>query len=89
MSQFTFTPAEDLLVLNCVRAKAAQYLSAYGVEDADLVALMAKIESQFTPVVEAPVVEEAPVEAKSKKAKTEEAESAAEEVVVEETPAAE
>jgi hypothetical protein len=57
MSQFTFTPAEDLLVLNCVRAKAAQFLSAYGVEDADLVALMAKIESQFTPVV----VEPAPV----------------------------
>ena len=54
MSQFTFTPAEDLLVLNCVRAKAAQFLSAYGVEDADLVALMAKIESQFTPVVEVP-----------------------------------
>ena len=85
MSQFTFTPAEDLLVLNCVRAKAAQYLSAYGVEDADLVALMAKIESQFTPVVEAPVVEEAPV-VKSKKAKAEEAEPAAEAA---ETPAAE
>jgi hypothetical protein len=57
MSQFTFTPAEDLLVLNCVRAKSAQFLSAYGVEDADLVALLAKIESQFTPVV----VESAPV----------------------------
>ena len=58
MSQFTFTPTEDLLVLNCVRAKSAQFLSAYGVEDADLVALMAKIESQFTPVVvETPVVE--------------------------------
>ena len=88
MSQFTFTPAEDLLVLNCVRAKAAQFLSAYGVEDADLVALMAKIESQFTPapVVEAPVVaEEAPV-VKSKKAKAEEAEPAAEAA---ETPAAE
>jgi hypothetical protein len=86
MSQFTFTPAEDLLVLNCVRAKSAQYLSAYGVEDADLVALMAKIESQFTPVVEVapvatPVVEpevvvETPEEkpAKAKKAKAEEAE---------------
>ena len=87
MSQFTFTPAEDLLVLNCVRAKAAQYLSAYGVEDADLVALMAKIESQFTPVVVEPesvatpvaepeVVVETPEEkpAKAKKAKAEEAE---------------
>lgn len=59
MSQFTFTPAEDLLVLTCVRARNAQFLSAYGVEDADLVALLQKIESQFTPV-EAPVVE-APV----------------------------
>jgi hypothetical protein len=81
MSQFTFTPTEDLLVLNCVRARAAQYLSAYGAEDADLVALMAKIESQFTPVVEvAPVVEEKP--AKAKKAK-------AEEVTEDEAPAAE
>ena len=59
MSQFTFTPAEDLLVLGAVRAKAAQYLSAMGVTDPDLEALMAKIEAQFTPVVEAaPVVEE-------------------------------
>jgi hypothetical protein len=63
MSQFTFTPEEDLLVLNCVRAKSAQFLSAYGVEDADLVALMAKIESQFTPVVvEAPAVVEVPAD---------------------------
>ena len=80
MSQFTFTPAEDLLVLNCVRAKSAQFLSAYGVEDADLVALMAKIESQFTPVVEVfaePVAEEKP--AKAKKAKAEDAEPTAEE----------
>ena len=67
MSQFKFTPAEDLLVLNCVRARCAQFLSAYGVEDADLTALMAKIESQFAPVVEqAPVVEEAPAKTKSK-----------------------
>jgi hypothetical protein len=84
MSQFTFTPAEDLLVLNCVRAKSAQFLSAYGVEDADLVALMAKIESQFTPVVE-PVAEEKP--AKAKKAKVEEV--AVEEVLVEEAQAKE
>jgi hypothetical protein len=78
MSQFTFTPAEDLLVLNCVRAKSAQFLSAYGVEDADLVALLAKIESQFTPVVVAEVPAEVPAEevvdteekpAKAKKAK--------------------
>jgi hypothetical protein len=59
MSQFTFTPAEDLLVLGAVRAKAAQYASAMGVADPALEALMAKIEEQFTPVVEAvPVVEE-------------------------------
>ena len=70
MSQFKFTPAEDLLVLNCVRARCAQFLSAYGVEDADLTALMAKIESQFAPVVEqAPAVEEPAVEALVKPAK--------------------
>ena len=84
MSQFTFTPEEDLLVLNCVRAKSAQFLSAYGVEDADLIALMAKIESQFTPVVvesaavATPVVEseeavEAPQEAEEKPAKAKKA----------------
>jgi len=60
MSQLTLTPAEDTLVLSAVRAKAAQFLSAYGVEDADLVALLAKIESQLAPAVveAAPVVEE-------------------------------
>jgi hypothetical protein len=87
MSQFTFTPAEDLLVLNSVRAKAAQFLSAFGVKDPDLEALMEKIESQFTPVaeptpvvtevVEPEVVVEAPQEA------------ATEEVIAEETPAQE
>ena len=72
MSQFTFTPEEDLLVLNCVRAKSAQFLSAYGVEDADLVALMTKIESQFAPVVVNPeVVVEAENTPKAKKAKVE------------------
>jgi hypothetical protein len=86
MSQLTLTPAEDVLVLNSVRAKYAQTLSAYGVEDADLVALLAKIEAQLTPVVAevvveaAPVVEEAP--AKAKKAKAVE-----EAPVAEETPA--
>jgi hypothetical protein len=70
MSQLTLTPEEDVLVLNAVRAKYAQTLSAYGVEDADLVALLAKIEAQLTPapVVESEVVEEAPV-TKSKKSK--------------------
>ena len=57
MSQLTLTAAEDILVLNSVRAKYAQTLSAYGVEDADLVALLAKIESQLTPAV---AVEEPP-----------------------------
>ena len=51
MSQFTLTPKEDQLVLDSVRAKYAQTLSAYGVEDADLVALLEKIQSQIAPVV--------------------------------------
>lgn len=59
MSQFTFTPEEDLLVMGSVRAKAAQYASSMGVPDPALEALMAKIEEQFTPVMEsAPVVAE-------------------------------
>jgi hypothetical protein len=68
MSQLTLTPEEDTLVLNAVRAKAAQFLSAYGVEDADLVGLLAKIESQLTPapVVEPEVVVEAPKTKRSK-----------------------
>jgi hypothetical protein len=65
MSQLTLTAAEDILVLNSVRAKYAQTLSAYGVEDADLVALLTKIESQLTPAV---VVEETPVKSKKSKA---------------------
>ena len=70
MSQLTLTPSEDLLVLNSVRTRYAQTLSAYGVEDPDLVSLLAKIEAQLTPapVAEPEVVEEAPV-TKSKKSK--------------------
>jgi hypothetical protein len=52
MSQLTLTPKEDQLVLDCVRARNAQYLSAYSVEDPDLVVLMDKIQSQLTPAVE-------------------------------------
>jgi hypothetical protein len=77
MSQFNLTPEEDLLVLGAVRAKAAQFLSAYGVKDQDLEALMEKIQSQFAPVVTevVPVVEEAVEEvpvAKAKKSKASE-----------------
>jgi hypothetical protein len=68
MSQLTLTAAEDILVLNSVRAKYAQTLSAYGVEDADLVALLTKIESQLTPAV---AVEEPPTKAKKAKAAAE------------------
>jgi hypothetical protein len=53
MSQLTLTSKEDQLVLDSVRARHAQYLSAYSVEDADLVALLEKIQSQLTPVVQA------------------------------------
>ena len=48
MSQFTLTAKEDQIVLDSVRAKYAQTLSAYGVEDPDLVALLEKIQSQLT-----------------------------------------
>ena len=50
MSQLTLTAKEDQIVLDSVRAKYAQTLSAYGVEDPDLVVLMDKIQSQLTPV---------------------------------------
>jgi hypothetical protein len=60
MSQFKFTPEEDLLVLGAVRAKAAQYLSSMGVNDPSLDALMAKIEEQFTPVSAPEVITEEP-----------------------------
>jgi len=66
MSQLTLTANEDTLVLNAVRAKAAQFLSAFGVEDADLVALLAKIEGQLTlaeaPAAVAAFVDEVPHE---------------------------
>jgi hypothetical protein len=56
MSQLTLTPKEDQLVLDSVRARHAQYLSAYSVEDPDLVVLLDKIQNQIAPVVEsAPV----------------------------------
>jgi anti-sigma-K factor RskA len=53
MSQFNLTAKEYQLVLDSVRARHAQILSAYGVEDTDLAVLMDKIQSQLTPVVEA------------------------------------
>jgi len=52
MSQLNLTAKEDQLVLDSVRARHAQYLSAYSVEDPDLVVLLDKIQSQLTPVVE-------------------------------------
>jgi len=51
MSQLTLTPAEAVLALNAVRAKHAQTLSAYGFDDLELAALLAKMESHVTPVV--------------------------------------
>lgn len=58
MSQLTLTAKEDQLVLDSVRARHAQYLSAYGVDDPDLAVLLDKIQTQLVPVVEsAPVVE--------------------------------
>jgi hypothetical protein len=52
MSQLNLTTKEDQLVLDSVRARHAQYLSAYGVDDPDLVVLLDKIQSQLTPAVE-------------------------------------
>jgi len=52
MSQLNLTAKEDQLVLESVRARSAQYLSAYSVEDPDLVVLLNKIQSQLAPVVE-------------------------------------
>ena len=52
MSQLTLTPKEDQIVLDSVRARHAQILSAYSVEDPDLVVLLDKIQNQIAPVVE-------------------------------------
>jgi len=51
MSQFTLTPEETVLVLNAVRAKHAQTLSAYGFDDLELAALLARMEAHAAPVV--------------------------------------
>jgi len=50
MSQLNLTAKEDQLVLESVRARSAQYLSAYSVEDPDLVVLLDKIQSQLMPI---------------------------------------
>lgn len=60
MSQLTLTPKEDQIVLDSVRARHAQILSAYSVEDPDLVVLLDKIQSQIAPVVEAVVQADPP-----------------------------
>jgi hypothetical protein len=61
MSQFTLTPEEDAIMLNALRSKAASYLATYGVFDAELEALIDKVDGQL-PVVAAPepVVETPP-----------------------------
>jgi hypothetical protein len=60
MSQLTLTPKEDQIVLDSVRARHAQILSAYSVEDPDLAALLDKIQNQIAPVVEAVVQADPP-----------------------------
>lgn len=60
MSQFTLTQEEDALVLDALRAKAAQYAAMFGVSDPVLEAVIAKVEGQL-PQPEV-VVEEAPAE---------------------------
>jgi hypothetical protein len=64
MSQFTLTPEEDALVVDALRAKAAQYSAMFGAADPALEALVAKVSFVEAPVDEddAPVVvEETPV----------------------------
>jgi hypothetical protein len=70
MSQLTLTPEETVLVLNSVRTRHAQTLSAYGVDDLELAALLDKIQTQLTlaSVVEPEVVEEPVVKSKKSKA---------------------
>lgn len=70
MSQLTLTPEETVLVLNSVRTRHAQILSAYGVDDLELAALLDKIQTQLTlaSVVEPEVVEEPVVKSKKSKA---------------------
>ena len=51
MSQLTLTAEEVVLALNAVRAKHAQTLSAYGFDDLELAALLARMESHVAPVV--------------------------------------
>jgi hypothetical protein len=51
MSQLTLTPEEAVLALNAVRAKHAQTLSAYGFDDLELAALLARMEAHVAPVV--------------------------------------
>jgi hypothetical protein len=75
MSQLNLTAKEDQLVLDSVRARHAQYLSAYSVDDPDLVVLLDKIQSQLTSVIEsapapAAVVEPEEVVETSKAKKT-------------------
>ena len=52
MSQLTLTAAEAVLALNAVRAKHAQTLSAYGFDDLELAAFLARMEAHAAPVVE-------------------------------------
>ena len=51
MSQLTLTAEEVVLALNAVRAKHAQTLSAYGFDDLELAALLARMEFHVAPVV--------------------------------------
>jgi hypothetical protein len=84
MSQFTFTPEEDALVVDCLRARAQQQESFLGAVSPALAALLAKVEGE--PVAEEAPAEEAPAEeAPAEEAPAEEA--PADEAPAEEAPA--
>ena len=57
MSQFTLTPEEDNMLLDALRAHAAQYQAMFGSEETAMVALIAKVESQLSQFLPADIVE--------------------------------
>ena len=57
MSQLNLTPEEDSMLLDALRAHAAQYQAMFGSEETAMVALIAKVESQLPQPVPADIVE--------------------------------
>ena len=62
---FDLTPEEATMVVDAVKAKAAQYVAMYGVGDPVLEALAVKLSTVDAPAEEAPAVEETPAAEKA------------------------